>query len=70
MRDADRAPSSGCARVNFYGLSEMSARAWRPSARPRDGLHVKEDHFLVEVIDPDSGEPVPEGEAASSCSRR
>ena len=25
----------------------------------RAGLHVQEDHFLVEVIDPDSGEPCP-----------
>ena len=28
----------------------------------RDGLHVHEDHFLVEVVDPDSGEPLGEGE--------
>ena len=28
----------------------------------RDGLHVHEDHFLVEVVDPESGEPLPEGE--------
>jgi phenylacetate-CoA ligase len=27
----------------------------------RDGLHVQEDHFLVEVIDPETGEPVGEG---------
>ena len=26
-----------------------------------DGLHVNEDHFLVEAIDPASGEPVPDG---------
>ena len=36
--------------------------AWRPSASARDGLHVQEDHFLVEVVDPDSGELLPEGE--------
>ena len=28
----------------------------------RDGLHVNEDHFLVEVIDPDSGEPLAKDE--------
>ncbi len=27
----------------------------------RDGLHVQEDHFLVEVVDPETGEPLPEG---------
>ena len=28
----------------------------------KNGLHVQEDHFIIEVIDPDTGEPVPEGE--------
>jgi phenylacetate-CoA ligase len=28
----------------------------------RDGLHVQEDHFIVEVVDPASGEPLAEGE--------
>jgi phenylacetate-CoA ligase len=28
----------------------------------RDGLHVHEDHFLVEIVDPQSGAPLPEGE--------
>ena len=27
----------------------------------RDGLHVQEDHFLVEVVDPDTGDRVPDG---------
>ena len=30
--------------------------------RGRDGAHVNEDHFLVEVVDPQSGEPLPDGE--------
>jgi phenylacetate-CoA ligase len=29
------------------------------------GLHGWEDHFLFEVIDPETGKPVPEGQAAS-----
>ena len=33
----------------------------RPSARPATGLHVQEDHFIVEVIDPATGAPVPPG---------
>jgi phenylacetate-CoA ligase len=31
-------------------------------AEARDGAHVNEDHFLVEVVDPQSGEPVTDGE--------
>ena len=27
----------------------------------RDGLHVQEDHFIAEVLDPDTDEPVSEG---------
>jgi len=48
--------------VNFYGLSEMCGPGVAAECRvARDGLHVQEDHFLVEVVDPDSGEPVSEG---------
>jgi phenylacetate-CoA ligase len=48
--------------VNFYGLSEMCGPGVAAECRvARDGLHVQEDHFLVEVVDPESGEPLPEG---------
>jgi phenylacetate-CoA ligase len=48
--------------VNFYGLSEMCGPGVAAEClEARDGLHVQEDHFLVEVIDPESGEPVAEG---------
>ena len=33
----------------------------RECPQARDGLHVMEDHFLVEVIDPETGAPVPDG---------
>jgi phenylacetate-CoA ligase len=52
----------GLVAINFYGLSEMAGpgvAAECPEAR--DGLHVNEDHFLPEVVDPDSGEPLPDG---------
>jgi phenylacetate-CoA ligase len=49
--------------VNFYGLSEMTGPGVAAECRAaRDGLHVQEDHFLVEVVDPESGEPRAEGE--------
>jgi phenylacetate-CoA ligase len=52
--------------VNFYGLSEMCGPGVAVEClEQRDGLHVQEDHFVVEVIDPDDGhrlEPGAEGE--------
>jgi phenylacetate-CoA ligase len=52
----------GLRAVNFYGLSEMCGPGVASEClEARDGLHVHEDHFLVEVVEPDSGEPVDEG---------
>jgi phenylacetate-CoA ligase len=52
----------GMRAVNFYGLSEMCGPGVAAECvEVRDGLHVHEDHFLVEVIDPESGEPLDEG---------
>jgi phenylacetate-CoA ligase len=49
--------------VNFYGLSEIVGPGVAAECREaRDGLHVHEDHFLVEVVDPDGGAPLPDGE--------
>jgi phenylacetate-CoA ligase len=48
--------------VNFYGLSEMCGPGVAAECRvARRGLHVQEDHFLVEVLDPETGDAVPEG---------
>ena len=70
MRDADRG-GAGPGAMNFYGLSEMCGPGVAAEcATARAGLHVQEDHFLVEVIDPDSGEPCPRARRASSCSPR
>jgi phenylacetate-CoA ligase len=53
----------GLQAVNFYGLSEMCGPGVANEClEARDGLHVHEDHFLVEVIDPDSGAPLEEGD--------
>jgi phenylacetate-CoA ligase len=49
--------------VSTYGLSEMCGPGVAAECMPRrQGLHVQEDHFLVEVIDPGSGERVADGE--------
>ncbi len=46
-----------------YGLSEVPGPALAFECAARDGLHISDDHFLPEVIDPVSGEVLPEGEA-------
>jgi len=53
----------GLTAINFYGLSEIVGPGVAAECREaRDGLHVNEDHFLVEVVDPDTGERLPDGE--------
>ena len=53
----------GLTAINFYGLSEVVGPGVAAECREaRDGLHVHEDHFLVEVVDPDTGAPLPDGE--------
>jgi phenylacetate-CoA ligase len=52
----------GLRAVAFYGLSEMCGPGVAAECHAREGLHVQEDHFLVEVVDPDNGEPLAEGE--------
>jgi phenylacetate-CoA ligase len=52
----------GLRAVNFYGLSEMCGPGVAAEClEVRDGLHVHEDHFLVEVVEPDTGAPLGEG---------
>jgi phenylacetate-CoA ligase len=52
----------GMKAVNFYGLSEMCGPGVATEClTARDGLHVNEDHFIVEVIDPETEQPVPPG---------
>ncbi|HHU31901.1 MAG TPA: phenylacetate--CoA ligase [Clostridia bacterium] len=46
-----------------YGLSEIIGPGVSGECLYKDGMHINEDHFLVEIIDPETGEPLPEGEA-------
>lgn len=46
---------------DIYGLTEMCGPGVSTDCDQHDGLHLWEDHFLAEVIDPKTGEPV-EGE--------
>ena len=53
----------GLKAVDVYGLSEIMGPGVACECECRAGLHGWEDHFLFEVIDPDSGRVLPEGEA-------
>lgn len=44
-----------------YGLSEVMGPGVAGECFERNGLHINEDHFLVEVIDPETLEPVTQG---------
>jgi phenylacetate-CoA ligase len=46
---------------NNYGLSEVIGPGVSGECGARDGMHVQEDHFLVECVHPETLEPVPEG---------
>jgi phenylacetate-CoA ligase len=52
----------GLKAMDVYGLSEIMGPGVAVECEAQDGLHGWEDHFLFEVIDPDSGQPVPEGQ--------
>jgi len=53
----------GLTAVDIYGLSEIMGPGVACECECREGLHGWEDHFLFEVIDPETGSPVPEGQA-------
>ncbi len=46
-----------------FGLSEMPGPSMAFECEAHDGLHISEDHFYPEIIDPESGEPVSPGES-------
>jgi phenylacetate-CoA ligase len=48
---------------NSYGLSEMNGPGVAFDCVHKRGMHLWEDHFLIEIIHPTTGEPVPEGES-------
>ena len=47
--------------LNVYGLSEITGPGVAVECPEREGMHVAEDHFLPEIVDPKSLEPVPPG---------
>ncbi len=51
----------GIKAYDIYGLTESSGPGVAFECCEQNGMHINEDHFLAEIIDPDTGEPLPEG---------
>ncbi len=52
----------GIEAYNVYGLTEIIGPGVAHECPAKNGLHIWEDHFLVEIIDPETGETLPEGQ--------
>ena len=53
---------AGIRAYDIYGLSEIIGPGVASECEAQTGLHIFEDHFYPEVIDPETGEVLPEGE--------
>ncbi len=51
----------GLKAYDFYGLTELSGPGVAFECEAQNGMHINEDHFIAEIIDPDTGEVLPEG---------
>ena len=51
----------GIKAYDIYGLTETSGPGVSFECSEQSGMHINEDHFLAEIIDPDTGEVLPEG---------
>lgn len=53
----------GLSAFDIIGMTETAGVGLGIDCPARAGIHVWEDHYLVEIIDPDTGQPLPDGEA-------
>ncbi|MBR2667668.1 MAG: phenylacetate--CoA ligase [Oscillospiraceae bacterium] len=51
----------GIKAYDIYGLTELSGPGVAFECAEQHGMHINEDHFIAEIIDPDTGEVLPEG---------
>lgn len=51
----------GIKAYDIYGLTETSGPGVAFECEAQNGMHINEDHFIAEIIDPDTGEVLPEG---------
>lgn len=54
--------SLGIKAYDIYGLTETSGPGVSFECEEQTGMHINEDHFYAEIIDPETGEVLPEGE--------
>ena len=52
----------GIVALNVYGLSEVIGPGVAMECPQKNGMHIAEDQFIPEIIDPDSGERLPDGD--------
>ncbi len=52
----------GIKAYDIYGLTELSGPGVAFECSAQAGMHINEDHFIAEIIDPDTGKVLPEGE--------
>ena len=51
----------GIKAYDIYGLTELSGPGVSYECSEQKGMHICEDHFIAEIIDPDTGEVLPDG---------
>lgn len=51
----------GIKAYDIYGLTEISGPGVAFECSAQKGMHINEDHFIAEIIDPDTGEVLPDG---------
>ncbi|OUN86478.1 phenylacetate--CoA ligase [Flavonifractor sp. An52] len=51
----------GIKAYDIYGLTELSGPGVAFECSAQSGMHINEDHFIAEIIDPETGEVLPEG---------
>ena len=54
--------SLGIKAYDIYGLTESSGPGVAFECSEQTGMHINEDNFIAEIIDPETGEPLPEGQ--------
>ncbi len=52
----------GIKAYDIYGLTEISGPGVSFECSEQGGMHINEDHFIAEIINPETGEPLPEGD--------
>lgn len=52
----------GIKAYDIYGLTETSGPGVAFECEAQSGMHINEDNFIAEIIDPDTGEVLPEGQ--------